>query len=85
MGLGRQSPRFYISFHREGSKGPPVSHDMPRVTHSQAATGAGPSSRELPLSALGLYYVLALMATVMWSAPSGHWPHARALWKPSRN
>ena len=27
----------------------PQSHDMPRVTHSQAATGAGPSSRELPL------------------------------------
>lgn len=57
----------------------PQSHDMPRVTHSQAATGAGPSSRELPL--LGTCPV----APLMWSAPSGHWPHARALWKPSRN
>lgn len=38
-----------------------------------------------PCSALALCYVLALRVTVMWSAPSGHWPHARALWKPSRN
>lgn len=27
----------------------PQSHGTPRVTHSQAATGAGPPSRELPL------------------------------------
>ena len=72
-------------FHSVGSKGPPVPRDMPRATHSRQQQGPAHPYGNCLCSALALYYVLVLRATIMWSAPSERWPHAGALWKPSRN